>query len=366
MFPDDRTLSALYEGPLEDPPWTTFLEELRARFDALTATFIVHASGDAGLGLSISRGVRRFEAAYRERFFASDPFVNLPEGEVMTLADLLPLAELRNSAFYQQLLEPAGVLHVMGVDLAADGLDARLRISRGPRSPRYTRADRALLAALVPHTRRSLRLYARVTRAEGERDAYSGAADRLALGVLLLDARGRVISRNKTSERTARASLALEARDGMPVAATPADTRRLREAIERALAARARQAPALVEALQLRGRAGARLGVLVRSLPRDAVGEGKSRPALALFVGDPEARAEIPIDALRGLFAFTPAEASLAARLAAGLSLDESAAQLRIARNTARAHLRSIFEKTGVTRQAELVRLILRSVATLG
>ena len=38
---------------------------------------------------------------------------------------------------------------------------------------------------------------------------------------------------------------------------------------------------------------------------------------------------------------------------------------LGIARNTARSHLRSVFAKTGATRQAELVRLVLRSVAAL-
>jgi len=364
MLPNDEALlGALYEGPLEDPPWSTFLEALRARFGALTTTWIVRASDDAGPGLAVSRGERRFESAYRERFFASDPFVNLPEGEVVTLADLLPGAALRRTAFYRQLLAPAGVRQVMGVDLAAHGLAARLRISRGPRTPRFSRAERAVLAALVPHARRALRLYARTAHAESERDAYS---DRLALGVLLLDARGRVVSRNAASERLERSGAGIDVRDGRPSAATPEDTRVLRNAIERALAAREPNAPALVEALQLRGRAGAAFGVLLRPLAREAASAGKPRPALALFFGDPATREEIPIDTLRGLFAFTAAEARLAAQLAAGASLDTAAAQLAIARNTARAHLRSIFEKTGVSRQAELVRLILRSVATLG
>ena len=39
---------------------------------------------------------------------------------------------------------------------------------------------------------------------------------------------------------------------------------------------------------------------------------------------------------------------------------DEAAAELNIRKNTARAHLRSIFSKTGVTRQTMLVRLLLK------
>ena len=51
--------------------------------------------------------------------------------------------------------------------------------------------------------------------------------------------------------------------------------------------------------------------------------------------------------------------------LAGGQSLAEACEELCISQHTARAQLKTIFAKSGVTRQAELVRLILRSVATL-
>ena len=65
------------------------------------------------------------------------------------------------------------------------------------------------------------------------------------------------------------------------------------------------------------------------------------------------------------LFNLTPAETALAMELTNGLSLEEAAEALNIRRNTARAHLRSIFSKTGVRRQTELVRIMLNSVAAL-
>jgi DNA-binding CsgD family transcriptional regulator len=70
--------------------------------------------------------------------------------------------------------------------------------------------------------------------------------------------------------------------------------------------------------------------------------------------------------ALAKLFGLTPAEAAFAVLLGDGLTLDEAAAEQSIARNTARAHLRSIFAKTGVSRQTQLVRLIVTSLAQLG
>ena len=48
----------------------------------------------------------------------------------------------------------------------------------------------------------------------------------------------------------------------------------------------------------------------------------------------------------------------LAAALASGRSLVEAADTLGIAHNTARAHLRSIFAKTGARRQSQLVHLL--------
>jgi DNA-binding CsgD family transcriptional regulator len=66
------------------------------------------------------------------------------------------------------------------------------------------------------------------------------------------------------------------------------------------------------------------------------------------------------------LFNLTKAETALAMELANGLSLEEAAEALNIRRNTARAHLRSIFSKTGVRRQTELVRIMLNSVVALG
>ncbi len=92
---------------------------------------------------------------------------------------------------------------------------------------------------------------------------------------------------------------------------------------------------------------------------------GGTTPAIALFLGDPERQCVVTSDALRELFAFTPTEASIAASLANGVSVIETAHRLGIAENTVRAHLRSIFAKTGASRQSQLVHLIHTSLPEL-
>jgi DNA-binding CsgD family transcriptional regulator len=68
---------------------------------------------------------------------------------------------------------------------------------------------------------------------------------------------------------------------------------------------------------------------------------------------------------LQDLFALTPAEAAIAAALGEGKSVEAIARTCHISLNTARTHLKHIFDKTNTRRQAELVSLLARSVAAL-
>src|SRR5690606_20913550 len=118
----------------------------------------------------------------------------------------------------------------------------------------------------------------------------------------------------------------------------------------------------LVEAMRIRrGDGRMDLGLVVRPVPAGAWSEGKSMPAVALFISDPEDVTEAPVQVVTKLFGFTPTEAPLAILFAKGLSLDEAADTLHVSRNTVRNHLRAVFAKTGVKRQAMLIRLVLQS-----
>src|SRR5262245_29362990 len=65
---------------------------------------------------------------------------------------------------------------------------------------------------------------------------------------------------------------------------------------------------------------------------------------------------------LRGHFDLTPSEARLVLRLVAGDKLRSAAVKLDISYETARGHLKNIFNKTGVRRQTELVVLIVTAL----
>jgi DNA-binding CsgD family transcriptional regulator len=79
-----------------------------------------------------------------------------------------------------------------------------------------------------------------------------------------------------------------------------------------------------------------------------------------VFVG--AAEAQDGADTMAAAFGLTGAEARVLAGLLSGRTLVETAAALGISTSTAKSHLENIFMKTGVSRQAELVRLATRSV----
>lgn len=83
-----------------------------------------------------------------------------------------------------------------------------------------------------------------------------------------------------------------------------------------------------------------------------------ARSYALLIVTPVTARKAPPVELLRSLFDLTPSEARVARGLATGDSLDDIAAKGSVSRNTVRAQLQQVLEKTGCERQAEVAALL--------
>lgn len=94
-------------------------------------------------------------------------------------------------------------------------------------------------------------------------------------------------------------------------------------------------------------------------------GPASVEPTVLLRLIKPETALMPSEDALRAQFGFTLTEAALALALLAGNDLAACATARGITMNTARAHLRSMFDKTGTCRQASLIRLLLLCPRTI-
>ena len=106
------------------------------------------------------------------------------------------------------------------------------------------------------------------------------------------------------------------------------------------------------------------LRVLLRSLRPVQDYGNTSRSCLMVFISDPEAGHQMPShQLLSDLFGLTGAEALVASVLAQGMSIQQTAEKLDLSEGTIRSHLKHIFPKTGVNRQADLMRVLTKSLA---
>ena len=377
----DSLIGLIYQGCLEQRPWESFLPRLRQVMDAHAVSLVLRppAAGDRGVILNCRRGGEAVEEQladpndweamiYREQFFALDPFVNLPPDKVVTQQELVPNAELLSSAYYRDYLEPIGVFHILGADTTEpQGLMARLRIARQLREPPFAAPQKALCAQLLPHLKRALQIHARLNHATSERDLYAGAVNQLSVATIILDEQSRVLNTNSLARELLAENDGLALTDDRLSLGTRTENERLQEIVGATISAQLADATSMASALRVARPSGhPDLGLVIRPVPASEWAKGQASPCVAIFISDPHHQENASTQMLTELFQLTPAEANLAIKLARGLSLAEVAEQQSVSQHTTRAQLKSIFAKTGATRQAELVRLVLKSVASLG
>lgn len=365
----ERMTGLIHDGAFDLTAWNDWLELLRLQLRANYVSLVL-LPDLAGPGLPILfAGQARPEllTAYSDVLHSLDPFVNLPRDCMLGVEELICEADWLASVVYQNCLAPLGIRHLAGADLDM-GSEAicRFRVCRSADNGPFGEAERALCALLLPHLKRALRARAVIEGSDRERRLYAGTLDRLAVGTLWVDRRCRVLGSNRVADEILAADdgLRLTGRELRP--SLRSERLQLLELVARVDGQRG-PGPALVEGMTLTRPSGRpRLGVLVRPVPASAGADYGPCPAAVLHISDAERSVGASPALLRSLFGLTGAESALVLLLVEGLTLEAAAAHQDISRHTARSQLRSIFAKTGVTRQTELLRLVLRSVVPLG
>jgi DNA-binding CsgD family transcriptional regulator len=223
----------------------------------------------------------------------------------------------------------------------------------------------ALYAASAPHLAQAISIATRFDELNLRAAASGNALEYLPFGIILLDTDGHVSFMNQAANRV------IASRDGLCVdkqrlyALKPRDNAKLQTSLVKASAmtsgkSEGRSSMALARPSGLRAYA---LFLLPLSRPESSV--ATERQPVAVFVSDPEKQTKIPEELLSGICGLTKTEAALSSRLACGLSITEAAEQQGISPKTARLHLDHIFRKTETHRQADLVRFLLTSLASV-
>jgi DNA-binding CsgD family transcriptional regulator/PAS domain-containing protein len=365
-------LSPLY-GTLGNPAgWRGFLDALSHAYGGAMSGITMHDYA-RGLGFAdASTGLdRAYEASYARHFSRLNPWIGAAERREVgfaTLSDsLFPYADLLRTEFYNDWWRPQRIGGGLGVTVERNG---RRVMAVTVLMPRPTIEQDALavsrLQALTPHLLWVSRLQRQFTTLEARLAAAEGALDRLATAMLVLQGTGRVLYLNAMAERLVAPADGLVLRGGRLEVAASGE----RETLQRLIAQALRDSPDLAAAPGGVCRISRPSGrpafeVLVAPISDSAVRLGVTGRLAAVFIRDPVARMVTPVEWIQTIFGLTQAEARLMQALLAGERVETLQGRWTLGRETLRTQLKSVFHKTGVNRQSDLIRLGLRSVTAM-
>ncbi len=367
-----KLVGEIYESAGDRTRWPTFLASFRQATGAAAVHILIDDfTNRTALVTEWIGHDPKFISLYQEYYASRDVWVRgrpPPTGQTVLGQRLIADEELTKTEFYADFLRPQGNFHVVAgcifreqttaVDIAA------LRPKR--RGP-FGEEEEGLLRALMPHLQRAVQIHRRLAAAQLTSSALAESMDRLLYGLILLDEKGEVLLANGAARGQLASRDGLTDDKGILGASKRAESSELRRLIADALDGATGRGLGSGGALSLSRRSGARpLSLLVAPFKSDAPELfGGRRPAVVVFVSDPDRRIDAASEMLAQLHGLSAAEAKVAAQLLEGGSLADMAARLGISRNTANTHLKRVFEKTDTRRQSDLLRVLLLSAGAL-
>lgn len=349
----EKAVAAFRDAVWAPASWPDALEAVATAYGS---TMVTIASCSKQGELTCSRNAQPAIDLYLQGHHAPDSRqsrVNptLSEGFRTDYDDFDP-AEIAQDPYYQEFLVPLGVRwHAVA---ALPGLDERLVISikRSSREGPFERQEVEVLNRALPHLRSAARHAALITRSrfEGEIDAFS----HLNRGAICLDRDGCIVAINS---RVIFGDGLLSSQ--MKLSAAFGDDR---VALSRAISAASgtgtdgrAPAPSLVIVHRPSGKRPYVIDVF--AVPAGDIA-GPKRTRTLLVVNDLDSIVQPRRETMQRAFGMTPREADLADRLATGATLKEAAGSLQISEQHARQRLKSVFAKTGTSRQALLLAVL--------
>lgn len=346
-------IGTLYDAAVEPERWPA----------ALTAT--ADLLGAVGSQLYFWNKREKGNAAYLRYYGAIDTrrqaLERIPAGTV-TAYDLdFDEGRFRKSEFLNDFLIPHGVPYVAGTrPFETADLSAVLAVLRNFRQGSFGQPELAVLRRLVPHLQRAARLHLQMREMRLQNQAVEAALDRLPFGVVIADATGRTLLVNRAAQDMAAAKDGLLLCGGRLTVAQPKEATILVRHIGDAVETATRRKGEGGGSLSISRPSGRRpFALMVAPLSPDAALAAQHQaPAALILITDLERRPQVLGRRLVELFGLSPAEACLAVGLVAGKRLEDIAEERSVRMPTLRTQMRSILDKTGTNRQADLIRLI--------
>lgn len=218
---------------------------------------------------------------------------------------------------------------------------------------------RRRMALVIPHVRRALLIGKTLELKEAQAACFSDILDRLSAGMILVDGQGRIVHCNAAGNAILDAADFLRAVGGRLVAGNAEINSALREVV---ISAEAGDAALGVKGMVLPLTADDGERYFIHVLPLTSGARRRAGLAYnavaALFVRKATLEAASPDQVIGKMYKLTPTELRVLHAIVDVGGVPEVAAALGVAATTIKTHLGRLFEKTGVARQADLVKLV--------
>lgn len=358
-----RLIGQIYDASLDAELWPDLLCNFADACRMENAALVVLDPGSSFSSVLSPRSDPEVASAYNEYWWQHDPTADTgsksPVGCITTLADTGKDRFLA-SAFHNDFWRYSGLgAERLAANLFAKG-DAFASLVLQPSARRDSiDADAFQTAAfLIPHVARAVTISRKISHLELELAAFNRPLRPDHAGLIVVDHEGHCLHADDAAEDLARSGAVLTIENGAVKLRDEKAAMRYKTALQSF--AESRFEPSGGEPIHLRHASDhprLELEILpLRAVDKDPVG----RQALAKLIFRHRGMSRSArLQSLRQRFALTPAEAALAIEMLEGDGRSAAAKRCGISVNTARTHLTRIFEKTGVTRQAELIRVVM-------
>jgi len=355
----------IYDTVLDQSLWVRVIESaadfVRGRGAALFSRNMANQKG----GVQYVTGIDPY---YTRLYFEKYVTIDLAAGghfpakieQPVAGADLMSPAKFVETRFYREWVRPQGLVDFVSAVLDKSATSAAMfGVFRGEEHGVTDDETRHRMRLIVPHIRRAVLIGGMFDLKAAEAATFADTLDGLSAGMCLVDAGGRIIHANPAGYAIIRAGDVLRSVGGRLVAHDARIDKTLRETF-----AAASQGDAALGtmglAVPLIGRDDERYIAHVLPLTSGARRRagGTYTAVAALFVRRASLVAPSAFEVIGKTFKLTPTELRVLLAIVEVGGVPEVAVALGIAVTTVKTHLGRLFEKTGMTRQADLVKLV--------
>jgi DNA-binding CsgD family transcriptional regulator len=368
-------IDCVYEAAVRPEAWRRVVASVSGIFEGSPVLLEVGLPGGASSLPRYGAGLREEYLSRYSEYVQKD--LSLSAGVLRRLArrfvdlsEVFDHVQLEQTDLYREWMEPQGLAPLWPVSHALNNEEdepvALLSVFRTAGQGAFAPEECEEAEQYVPHLRRAVSVYQTLEAARRVHLALAEVMDRLPTGMLLLNSRRQVVVQNTAAERIVANADGFHVDGGRPGAEDAHENAALQTLIANAIEPQTGQVLAAHGFQSISRPSGKRpFSLMVAPLRVRFAGDSSADVVVALFVSDPEKGRISGTKMLEELYSLTQSEAELLQLLSMGMSLVEAAESRGVSMNTARSHVKHMFAKTGVTRQGELVRIMIAGVGSI-